>query len=66
MSSRARFGARLATIAGLVAVVLLTCGAAAGAAPLLEENFSFTGDLTANGWTQSGTGTRRSPPPRRG
>jgi len=57
MSSRAPFGARLATIAGLVAVVLLTCGAAAWAAPLLEENFSFTGDLTANGWTQSGTGT---------
>jgi predicted phage tail protein len=24
---------------------------------LLEENFSFTGNLTANGWTQSGTGT---------
>ena len=55
MSSRARFGARLATIAGLVAVMLATT--AAGAAPLLEENFSFTGDLTANGWTQSGAGT---------
>ena len=57
MSSRTRFGARLAMIAGLVAVMLAMTAVWAVAAPLLEENFSFTGDLTAIGWTQSGTGT---------
>jgi hypothetical protein len=56
MNSGTRFGARLATIVGLVAVMLVTCGATAWGAPLLEENFSYTAGTVLEGqggWVQT-------------